>query len=195
MRISIFVLLFYYLAYSQDTTLYNFDDGVGQTWTGWTYSTDANGYGGKGFYYTSGPNCEFSNPSPQIFEKTDYGNSNDFTIDTTDRAPSTSNGGCLYVTEDGGTSHQCCTWVIKNCLPFGDASYPLTSTIDSTYDRLEFYTKNTGMSVLSRSGGPTDISATHHFGLYLCDGGDCPGEGPGNQHYYHYLVMSGGAVG
>jgi hypothetical protein len=28
-----------------------------------------------------------------------------------------------------------------------------------------------------------------HFGTYLCYDGDCPKEGPGNQHYYHYLTV------
>ena len=196
----VFILFASVNIYAQtDTTIYDWDSGNGHTWPGWTYGSDITGYGNTGYYYTDGYTCSYLNPAPEIFEKTDYGNSCDLEIDTTDRAPSTSTGGCLLVTEDGGTSHQCCFWIFKNCSNFGSPLNGLTSAIDSTYDRLELYVKNTGTALISTSGAANVIpNYTHHFGTYLCDGEHCPdesgdAEGPGNQHYYHQAVMNSGA--
>ena len=193
-----FILIFLIVtfSFSQDTTLFDWNSGHGTTWPGWIYTNDADGYGSTGFYETPGNTCGFAKPAPQFFEKTDYGNKNDFSIDTTERAPSTSSGGSMLITEASNTGqHSCGAWIIKNCNRFG-LSNGLTDAIDNLTDRLSMYVKLTGTDPISRGGGENDIGTTTHFGTYLCDVTYCPNEGitgSTNQHYYHYNTFSSGS--
>jgi hypothetical protein len=58
------------------------------------------------------------------------------------------------------------------------------------------------MNGLNDDGGKESIGNNFHIGTYLCwntggpaygSGDGCPYEGPGNQHYYHYLAINPGA--
>jgi hypothetical protein len=62
--------------------------------------------------------------------------------------------------------------------------------------------KTEGMNALNDDGGKSSIKNNFHIGTYLCwyrkkkpnkTGDGCPYEGPGNQHYYHYLAINPGA--
>ena len=175
--------------------LFQWDDGEGTNMQGWTWSNNV-AYGHPGWVLnTDGP---FGGSrifpwgqSARTFEKSDYGNDTLAIIDTTTHAPSTNTGGVLKIYDSGNSgTYQSCWWLWYDGMPLSERGVTTSST-----DRWSFYAKFHGVSGASSSGAGSTI----HVGTYACNhtgnpsygtGEGCPYEGPGNQHYYHYLNIS-----
>jgi hypothetical protein len=177
-----------------DISVHDWDDGNGTIWsskpTGLSWQTDVleNGSNHHGWRGASG----YSSYYPRFMEKSDY-TGVDITaeIDTTRRAPSTSSGGCLFLSElETATSHQICWWFIY-LNRWADLGYSDVNT-----NRMEVYayfSMNT-----SNFTAPDAPGSNVHIGTYLCADGYCIPDGgdseePGNRHYYHYLGVYPGA--
>jgi len=182
--------------------LLDWNNGSQQTLQGWTWYDDI-AYGNPGWLLDEeGPvgGGEKYNWGRGVrsFNKGDYGKKNTALIDTHDYAPSTSGGGSLQVTEtEGSTDHRSTWWLWYDGKPLSDRGITNNKT-----DRMSFYLKVEGMNRLKDDGGKESISTNFHIGTYLCweakrpaygTGDGCPYEGPGNQHYYHYLGINPGA--
>ncbi len=200
------LVLVFSQAYAEKHYIFRWGEGEGFNWPGWEWCDGnpyfASDFGAKGWrkndgaYYSGGTNW-----FPRIAEKTDYeGVSNLSELVVSDRAPSTSEGGCLRIYEDtDATTHQCCYWFL-----FPD-NYLNNGFADLNTNRLSFYVKVLGMQGIDPTS--RDLPVNMHFGTYLCSGNpSCcwaasphnptcanPGEGPGNRHYYHYLGIDPGA--
>jgi hypothetical protein len=182
---------------SGETMLFDFNSGSGKDLPGWTWTDDVS-YGKAGFVRDIHSDT-LRGKMPRILFKTDYGNKNDLEISLSEKAPSTSTGGSLKIFEKPeNTVHQCGIWMWS-----GSATLRNEGVVDENTQQLDFYMKTTGMSTFedndtngSSEGVP---NGNIHIGTYLCWGsgqatGDgCPYEGPGNQHYYHYLSINPGA--
>ena len=91
-------------------TLYDWNapGDSGHTWTGWTWTTNADGYNSPGWKrsdaidYGGGGDWR-----PRTFMKSDCGSGTDANIDTTIRAPSTSSGGSLKLSNPGPNDATC----------------------------------------------------------------------------------------
>ncbi len=106
-------------------------------------------------------------------------------VDMTQRAPSTSQGGSFKVFDlPSSSSNRASWWMWYDAKPLSTRWITHAST-----DRMSFYVKTENMKPLST---PTKISTWgYHVGTYLCwDDGCNKWEGPGNQHYYHYLALN-----
>lgn len=159
---------------------------------GWTWSTDANGYGASGwrkndgrFYYGD------AGWFPRAFQKSDYGNDSVGTV-VPDRAPSTSSGSSLKVYDTGKSSvYQAAHW-----FQWGE-NFGTQGLASNNTNRLNFYFKPVGMTASSGLTSDPD-NGNIHFGTYLCwEGGglgneNCPKEA-NNQHYYHMFTVNPGA--
>lgn len=183
--------------------LLDFNQGDQQSMTGWQWLDDV-AYGNAGWVldYTDtfgAANTYYWGVGPRSFNKADYGKNNTALIDTSQRAPGSS-GGSLLVTENASSTedHRTSWWLWYDGQPL--SSYNIT---DATTDRFSFYLKTEGMTPLTQQGVKTGINTNFHIGTYLCwpsetgsaygSGDGCPYEGPGNQHYYHYLNIDSGA--
>ena len=177
--------------------LFTWNEGKGTEMPGWTWSDDvAYGHpgwtletygpfgGGKNYYWGYGPRC---------FEMGGDASSSLPLIDQQNRAPSTSSGGSLKIYDYDTLEHHPGWWVWYDGETLADKGIT-----DDYTDRWSFYIKLQGTQPATSSSP----AAAYHVGTYLCsstglptygtsDG--CPFEGPGNQHYYHYLYMSPGA--
>ena len=180
-------------ALAESATLFDWNSGSDRNWPGWTWSDNvAYGYCGWTMDMDGAPPEQFQ---PRSFEKNDYGNEALAKIDATDRAPSTSSGGSFQVYDAGTSSiYQSAWWVWYDGRPLSERSITSAAT-----NRWSFYLKTTGGPWLSEAGTHDTIpSYNYHIGTYLCwgtgesSGEGCPYEGPGNQHYYHFLSMNAG---
>ena len=196
--ITLCILCFHSSAFAQRKYLFTWDKGSGTDMPGWTWATNV-AYGHPGWILnTDGPfggSINFSwGPSPRTFEKSDYGNDTSATIITTDHAPSTETGGALKIYDTGSsTKYQSCWWVW-----YDGEQLQKRGVTNADTDRWSFYIKTTGTTTATEN----TPGATFHVGTYLTDDTSCasygtgdgaPYEGPGNQHYYHYLQLSPGA--
>jgi hypothetical protein len=183
-------------------SLLDWNDGNGQSMTGWNWLDDV-AYGNPGWLLDKeGPlrgGNEFSwGWGPKSFNKGDYGKENTALIDTSNKAPSTSKGGSLFVTEtELSKDHRSTWWLWYDGKPLSERGITNSKT-----DRMSFYLKTEGMNELKDDNGKSSITETFHIGTYLCwnsnepaysTGDGCPYEGIGNQHYYHTLSMHSGA--
>lgn len=190
-KLIILLLVFGSPLFAADYLLHDWNSGSGTTWSanpsGLSWSTDVDGNGSNHHgWLKDGGDWRFK-------EKSDYSGV-DVTAEvlTTDRGPSTSEGGCLRLYEGAGaTTHQCSWWFIYPDR-FADIGYS-----DSNTNRMDFYAKFTMDPVNIGSSDPANANV--HIGTYLCADGSCPAdpggdeEGPGNRHYYHYLTVCPGA--
>lgn len=182
--------------------LFQWDEGEGTNMPGWTWHDDV-AYGKSGWLMDSdgphGGGKQFGwGPGPRSFELGGYGSNNLAKITTKDRSPSTSTGGALKVYEHPDTldtaSHLITWWLWYDGMPLSERGIT-----DSTTDRWSFYIKLDGIKPLEGAIAHRESPGTmFHVGTYLCDYAPpgvrgCPKEGPGNQHYYHYLLFSPGA--
>ena len=182
--------------------LLDFNEGNNKTLSGWLWQDDV-AYGNPGWILkesqTLGEGQKFRwGNGPRIFNKYDYGKQNSAFITLKDKAPSTSSGGALVVHEtEGSLDHRSTWWVWYDGLPLSERGI----TTDKT-DRMSFYLKLKGTNQLNDDGKDQSIKNNVHIGTYLCweesgqgwsTGEGCPYEGPGNQHYYHYLAVNPGA--
>ncbi len=183
--------------------LLSFDSGSGHDQTGWEWSEDVTGYGNAGWTMRNDPDLGagenfYWGEGPRSFNKSDYGEANDAIIDTTNKAPSTTEGGSLKIYSlEGSTDNRSTWWVWYDGKPLIERGIA-----DNTTDRMSFYLKIEGMASIPQDGGVESIPTNFHIGTYLCwygestaygQGDGCPYEGPGNQHYYHYLSVDSGA--
>ncbi len=181
--------------------LFDWNSGENTSMTGWTWSEDLV-YGNPGWILDpDGPlfgGQTFSwGAGPRSFNKGDYGKDNTANIETSVRAPSTTTGGSLIVTEtQQSTDHRSSWWLLYDGIPLSERG-----VTDENTDRMSFYLKTEGVSPLNDDGGKGSITNNFHIGTYLCwdpgsptygSGDGCPYEGPGNQHYYHYLAVNNG---
>lgn len=190
----------------------DFNSGSGTDRTGWTWFEDVNGYGqpgwrlnadgpfggGQNYLWGYGPRSANKGNNNQ------HGSRDLARIDTANRAPSTSQGGSFHVYEPqnyGVDANRAGWWFWYD----GETLSHKGITGNST-DRWEFYLKTRSpLSALTydNEGNITSVSSqTFHIGTYVCwndgwgawsTGEGCPYEGPGNQHYYHYLGINPGA--
>ncbi len=208
MKLIIYIVLFasFFSVHAEilnKKTLLNFDNGSDKNFEGWNYSIDLNGFGAAGWKLENTINLGVSahylwGDGPRSINKTDYGFKNSAIIDKQMMAPSSAiNGGSFKVYEtELSTDHRSTWWVWYDGKPMGDRGIA-----DSNTNRMSFYLYATGLN--PRGGGKTtSIGTNFHIGTYLCWSGSgpaygtgegCPYEGPGNQHYYHYLTINGGA--
>jgi len=174
--------------------LFKWDEGSGTnmpgwTWSddvayghpGWTLNTDGPFGGGKTYMWGYGPRC---------FEKGGNSGGALASVDMQDHSPSTHSGGSLKVYDDDDVDHYPGWWLWYDGEPLSSRGITNADT-----NRWSFYIKLHG----TRPATSTDPASILHFGTYLCgetglptygQGDGCPYEGPGNQHYYHYLYMS-----
>lgn len=187
---------------SQYNTLLNWNEGSQQQLEGWTWYEDI-AYGNPGWLLNEdgpiggGEKYKWG-WGVRSFNKGDYGKQNSAIIDTSDRSPSTNSGGSFKVFEtEDSTDHRSTWWLWYDGKPLSERNIT-----NATTDRMSFYLKAEGMNPLNDDGGKESIGTNFHIGTYLCwdseapsygTGDGCPYEGPGNQHYYHYLGVSPGA--
>ncbi|MAZ65533.1 MAG: hypothetical protein CMF25_00280 [Kangiellaceae bacterium] len=181
--------------------LMDFNQGAGHDWLGWQWQDDV-AYGNQGWVLMEtaalgkGANYNWGY-GPRVFNKGGYTPEqiNKVAIDNSTFAPSTSSGGSFKVYETPeSTDHRTAWWVWYDGQPLSERGV----TNDNT-DRMSFYLKTEGMKELDKSGGNEVLGTNFHIGTYLCwrdpskpaygSGDGCPYEGPGNQHYYHYLTI------
>ncbi len=187
---------------SQYNTLLNWDNGSQQVFQGWTWNEDI-AYGNPGWQLNEdgpigGGEKYRWGWGVRSFNKGDYGKKNSAIIDTSDRSPSSNSGGSFKVFEtEDSTDHRSTWWLWYDGKPLSERGITSAKT-----DRMSFYLKTEGMNGLNDDGGKESITNNFHIGTYLCwnteassygTGDGCPYEGPGNQHYYHYLGISPGA--
>ncbi len=191
------------------TYLFKWDQGIGTNFPNWTYSEDVNGFGASGWTLTEHladhPDWDLTllfGGGPRSLNKTDYGRENFAQINPDDRAPGSTEGGSLIISETPeSTDHRSTWWVWYDGVGLGERGITNTGT-----NRMSFFLKTTGMTELPKTGARAAIKTNFHIGTYLCWSGEgivdnpgsgtgrgCPFEGPGNQHYYHYLAIDPGA--
>lgn len=200
--IGTFLMFLSFSALSQETVLLNWNNGNGQTLDYWNWS-DNLAFGNPGWELSTSKN----NPTlgsgqsylwgvgARSLNKGDYGRDNSAIIDTNNSAPGTVGGSLKVFETTGSTDHRSTWWVWYDGQPLSQRGIT-----DSNTDRMSFYLKTEGMNPMPADNGSESISQNFHIGTYLCGGsggqgqGDgCPYEGPGNQHYYHYLALNPGA--
>jgi hypothetical protein len=184
------------------TTLFDWNMGNGHEFLGWNWLDDI-AYGNPGWLLSEEGPLEGGKQyswgwGVRSFNKGDYGKKNTALIDVQNRAPSTNYGGSLKVTEtDDSTDHRSTWWLWYDGEPLSERGITNSNT-----DRMDFYLKAEGLNAFKDDGGKQSIYTNFHVGTYLCwdteapsygTGDGCPYEGPGNQHYYHYLGISPGA--
>ena len=201
--ISFLVFLFNFnFTYAERNYLFQWDEGSGTNMPGWTY--------GDPIKYGPGWMIKDTTPDPAwqpVYESSDNGmdyfypssyqlggyNSNPYaSIITTDRAPNTTSGGALRVYSTDPNHHIASWWIWNGNIGLSDPSYSVTSSTNLT-DRMSFYIKIDQSE--EYMDGTTGHGTYFHVGTYLCDTGlagdeedrECPREGPGQTHYYHYM--------
>ncbi|HIQ38189.1 MAG TPA: hypothetical protein EYH36_09410, partial [Desulfocapsa sulfexigens] len=181
--------------------LYQWDEGEGTNQPGWTWSNDVYSSHEGWTMNPDGPlgggdTCSWGY-GPRNFE-VGYGDGNLAIIDPENRAPSTTSGGSFKVYEDpafsSGGTHIASWWLWYDIKPLDERF-----VTDEDTDRWSFYLKVEGMPEIPKDGSLTAVKGyTFDIGTYLCwgsgssQGAGCPYEGPGNQHYYHYLTPGPG---
>ena len=169
---------------------WNEPDASGTNWPGWTWKDNA-AYGQPGWWKDDGKFFS-GNWLPRSHNKgrNDRHGSIDLAlIDPDDRAPSSSRGSCLKVYDHTtDTIHRAGWWVL-----LGDGPLYLRNITDANTDRMSFYLKTEGTIPIQESANRFP-NYNFHVGTYLCWGDyiSKAKEGPGNQHYYHHLVVNPG---
>jgi hypothetical protein len=193
-------------AVENEKFLLQWDNGEEQDFVNWRWNVDI-GYGvgawilqddpilGSGSNYLNGE-------QPRSMNKTDYGFDNEASIDKSIFAPtSKEGGGSLHIRslDIPGSDKRSTWWVWNDGKPLSALGITNANT-----DRMSFYLKLHNTPTLPESG--TLPTSTFDIGTYLCwdgaglvsnpgsgTGKGCPYEGPGNQHYYHWIVTNPGA--
>jgi len=187
---------------SQFKTLFNWDDGEDKYFPGWEWVNNIisgnsgwilepeGAHGGRVKYLWG--------YGARSFNKGRDGRHNTAIIDSLVYSPSSSNASSLKVKEtDLSETHLSSWWLWYDGMPLSERGIT-----DDTTDRMSFYIKLDGSNPLNDDGGKESIRNNFHIGTYLCwqgegtaygTGDGCPYEGPGNQHYYHYLALNPGA--
>lgn len=198
MRKIIFAVFFLYVnnAYCQVNVLLNWNEGQGEDFPGWQWSNDL-GYGKAGWKLVETASLGLGatyqiGDGPRSMNKTDYGRSNDVSIDLLNHAPSTSTGGSLKVFSLPGGDNRSTWWVWYDGEPLSKKGITNADT-----NRMSMYLKLEGTPAVPENDSNFPI-ATAEIGTYLCwgqgnaQGEGCPYESP-NQHYYHWISPNPGA--
>lgn len=187
---------------TQYNLLFDWNNGHGQIFNGWRWNNNV-AYKNPGWVLSEegplGGGEKYAwGWGVRSFNKGDYGKKNTALIDTTDYAPSTNGGGSLKITEtDDSKDHRSTWWLWYDGKPLSERGITNKKT-----DRMDFYLKAEGMNGQKADGRKESLVNNFHIGTYLCwktvktaygRGDGCPYEGPGNQHYYHYLGINPGA--
>ncbi len=191
---------------SDVTVLFDWnDEGDAKVlWKGWLWQSDV-AYQNEGWILDTGgilgdAITTYFGQSPRNFDKSDYKDDNFAEITTLERAPSTSAGASFRVFDnpDNNNSPNQASWWMY----YGGQPLSVRNITTDTTDRMSFYIKLDGLKTSGPDGTPHSINTNFHVGTYLCwetnkpvysTGDGCPREGPGNQHYYHYLALNPGA--
>jgi len=167
----------------------SWDGGSGHTWPGWIWSTDASGWGEKGWNKDNGV-VIYGIKYPRSHEKTDYGNRSDADIGNF-LPPYKSRGNTVKIYNISGDKTAAWWWIYdKN---FGQYGYA-----DGATNRLEFYAYYQNLDDFVNTSTSDISNWSLHFGTYLCwpgggiGGEDCPKEAS-NQHWYHHITAHNGA--
>jgi hypothetical protein len=185
--------------------LLNFDNGNGEILENWDWNDDI-AYGQKGWTLNTDPNIGFGQSylngwGPRSFDKTDYGKNNSVEISKIGRSPSTPDtGGSLhFFSSPQAIDNRSTWWVWYDGKPLSDIGITSANT-----NRMSLYLKLDNTPKVNDQFNNFPI-ATAEIGTYLCwvdnsipnpgsgQGKGCPYEGPGNQHYYHWLSPNPGA--
>ena len=191
---------------SDVTVLFDWNDAGDQDtlWNGWLWQQNV-AYSNEGWVLDTGGALgsaitTYFGQSPRSFDKSDYKDDNLVEIVSDVRAPSTSAGGSFRVFDNPNNNKapkQASWWMYYAGKPLSERGVTSEST-----DRMSFYIKLEGLETKGPEGTPHSIGTNFHVGTYLCwetgksvysTGDGCPREGPGNQHYYHYLGFNPGA--
>lgn len=176
----------------------------GENWFGWTWHDDV-AYGNEGWTLNTGGilgdgESVYFGMGPRSYDKKDYGDDNLVEIVSDVRAPSTAIGGSFRVYDNPDNldaPNQPTWWLFYDTKPLIEREITNEET-----DRMSFYIKVEGTGSIDEEGGTQALGTNFHVGTYLCwetgepvysTGDGCPREGPGNQHYYHYLTLNPGA--
>lgn len=188
-------------AHAKRKYLFTWDKGSGTTMPGWTWSNDV-AYGHPGWTLNAdgpfgGGKTFMWGYGPRSFEKGGNSTKSTAIIDNQSIAPGTQNGGSLKVIDEANTLHRPGWWIWYDGESLGSRGITNADT-----DRLSFYLKAEGIRGLPKTGAYNAFpEGNFHIGTYLCwndgspvygQGDGCPYEGPGNQHYYHYLSIDPG---
>ncbi|MCD6516544.1 MAG: hypothetical protein J7L72_03875, partial [Candidatus Aminicenantes bacterium] len=175
-----------------EKTLFDWNEpgASGTNWPGWTWKDNA-AYGQSGWWKNDGKFFG-GNWLPRSHNKGNndrHGSKDLALIDPDDRAPSTSTGSCFKVYDHIEDEIQRAGWWVL----LGDGPLYLRNLTNADTDRMSFYLKTEGAVPIPESAGEVP-NFNFHIGTYLCWGDYIPlaQEGPGNQHYYHHLVVNPG---
>jgi len=199
----VFLINFPKPTFAERKYLFKWDEGENVNMPGWTYTDDV-AYGHPGWTLNAdgpfgGGKDYMWGYGPRSFEKGSYGDDSLAIIDQSSRCPATSTGGSFKVYDSGlSDTHQATWWLWYDGEPLSQKGIT-----DANTNRWSFYIKLDGISEFPKTGGSENVmGAGFHVGTYVCDytgnpaygtGDGCPYEGPGNQHYYHYLHFEPGA--
>lgn len=191
---------------SDVTVLYDWNDkGDAKTlWKGWLWQSEV-AYSNEGWVLDTGGALgdavtTYFGQSPRNFDKGDHKDDNFAEILDDVRAPSTSSGGSFRVFDNPNNidaPKHASWWLYYAGRPLSERGITSAST-----DRMSFYIKLEGTNTRGPEGTQHSVGTNFHVGTYLCwytgqpvysTGDGCPREGPGNQHYYHYLALNPGA--
>ncbi|MCK4823978.1 hypothetical protein KA005_49960, partial [bacterium] len=170
---------------------WNEPDASGKNWPGWTWKDNA-AYGNPGWWKDDGKFFG-GNWLPRSHNKgsNDRHGSKDLAlIDPDDRAPSSLTGSSLKVYDYllNQSVNKASWWVL-----LGDGPLYLRNITNANTDRMSFYLKTEGTIPIQEFANRFP-GYNFHVGTYLCWGDyiSKAKEGPGNQHYYHHLVVNPG---
>jgi hypothetical protein len=204
MRLLLFNIVSFYLfsvSISFGGVLYDWNEAGNsdKTWKGWEYcSVCPDHSGAEG--WSSDMNIIYDGTwyGPDMFEKNDnhYDKANPFNNTATIVDGYLGKGFKVYP-ESSNNSYRPGWWMwytYDNLLTFGQG------IADNNSDRLSFYIYLNDISGITKDGGLKSVpQRTLTFGAYSCwddnntDHCAQSAEGPGNQHYYHYAIVDGGA--
>ncbi len=191
--ISIVLLSMYSVSYSGTLFDWNSSGDSGTTWNGWSYSTDIRGNGSNKEGWKSDLKIQYGTVyGPESFEKNDnhYDKNNPF-----DNTASIVDGylgkGFKVYSASAGNSYHPSWWIWytrENLQSYG------RGVTDSNTDRMGFYVYLNDVDSITYDGGKDSVpTRSLTIGTYACwDSGCDDGEGPGNQHYYHYVNVEEG---
>lgn len=183
-RSSLLLLVLLWPELGLATVLFDWNDpgASGQTWPGWTWTTNADGFGSPGWKRNDA--IDFGGGGdwrPRTFLKSDCGGGTVATVDTTMRAPSTASGGSLKLTNTS-TTLQACWWGLVPADVFTFLGFT-----DATTNRFSYYALYQGMTDDLRTPDPSNVNV--EIGTYIFPDHNV---GPGAEvdHFYHQMVVT-----
>lgn len=159
----------------------------GQNWTGWSWSNNTDSYNSPGWIKNGALDLGGGDWRPRSSIKNDSGSGATAVLDNTTRAPSTSQGSCLKITNPGiqncpNAYGRCsASWWIENP---NNTMFQLGLTNNNT-NRLDYYAKYNN----APTGLPNNLSSTVEIGTYLFPD-DYVTSGYEIWHFYHQMEVA-----